>query len=214
MPIAPMVIGDLFTFRVRKYLSTNPDNSWINSYEFVATAAGGEAELLLLGTALVNFEIEIHTEVVVFDALLISTWVPDSVPYDPTSFISSPLTGVGGRAIGVEDILGLSNCMDVRRFAATGRYGHIFYRGTLFETDVEAPAGKTTLVDRPGTQGRVDAALTASTLGDFLQGGGESLTMCMINAAGDQVRQIASLNVGQVAQVKQDHRWFNRTTTP
>lgn len=212
MPIAPFQGGDRFIYRVRKYLSTNPDNKWVNSYEFIATNDGGEAGLLSLGTALVGYEQLIHLEVVVFDALLISTWTPDSVPYDPTAFISSPLTGVGDRALGVVDMLGLSNCLDVRRFAATGRYGHLFYRGCLLETDVEAPAGKTLLVDRPGTQTRVDDAITTSGLDDYIGPSSALLAMSMINASGTQERNLISLNVGQVAQVKQDHRWFNRTT--
>jgi len=212
MPIAPFLGGDRFIARVRKYLATNPDNQWVNSYEFIATNDGSEANLLAMGASLVSFEQRIHTETVVFDALLISTWVEDSVPYDPTAFISSPLTGIGQRVPDAEQLLGLSNCLDVRRFAATGRYGHLFYRGVLFESDVEAPAGKTLLTDRPAIQTLVDTAVTDSGLEDFIGDASAFLALSMISADGVQQRTVISLNVGQVAQVKQDHRWFNRTS--
>lgn len=212
MPVTPYEADDLFTVRVRKYLDTNPDNKWVNSYEFQALDAGDEGDLLALGTKVVAFEQGLHYENVVFEALLISTWVADSVPYDPFAFISSPLTGFGTRAPDAEELLGLSNCMDVRRFAATGRYGHLFYRGCLVESEVSAPAGKTIITERPAMQAIVDAALGSSGLDDHLGTGSGTLRMCMIGSSSAQVRTVNLLSVGQVAQVKQDHRWFNRTS--
>lgn len=212
MPVTPFAVDDLFTIRVRKYLMTNPDNKWVNSYEFRAVASGAESDLLLLGSRLVDYEQKLHYETVIFETLLISTWVEDSKPYDPTAFISSPLTGAGFRVPDAEQLLGLSNCMDVRRFAAFGRYGHLFYRGCLVESEVEAPAGKTIISDRPAAQSRLDDAVSDNSFDDYIGAGAELLQMVMVSADGSQVRAVVSLNVGQVAQVKQDHRWFNRTT--
>lgn len=212
MPVTPFVTDDKFVIRIRKYLTTNPDNRWVNSYEFRAVASGDEGDLLVLGLALVSYEQWIHYETVAFDSLLISTWAEDSKPYDPEAFISSPLTGIGLRVPDTEDLLGLSNCIDVRRFAATGRYGHIFYRGSLVESEVEAPAGKTLLTNRAAIQTIITDALDDTGMDTFLGPSAALLQMVMINATGTQVRPVISLNVGQVAQVKQDHRWFNRTS--
>jgi hypothetical protein len=212
MPVGSFDADDRFIYRITKYHSFNPDNKWVNSYEAVAVTSGTEVELLALGTALVEFESGLHFDVVIFDRLLISTWEADSVPYDPTAFISSPLTAEGVKDLGDSELIGLSNCLDVRRFTASGRYGHIFYRGCLEESMVTAPSGKTVLSDRPAVQTDVDNLVTSSGIGEYLAGGHNALILAMINSDGTQVRQLTSLSVGQVSQVPLDHSWFNRTT--
>src|SRR5215471_1179799 len=96
MSVLTYAEGDLFVVRITKSLTTNPDNKWANSYEFKALAIGSEGPLLVLAEAIVEFEAAISFENVIFDRALISTWAPDSVPYDPTTFISTTLTATGG----------------------------------------------------------------------------------------------------------------------
>jgi len=211
MSVSDFAEGDLFVIRVVKYLSTNPSDKWANSYEFRATTIGHEAELLVLGEHVSEFEAEFHFSQVVFDRILISTWEEDSKPYDPSVFISSTLTGTGGIAGGGQ-LLGLQNTLSIARIASTGRFGHLFYRACLEELDVTAPAGKTVLVDRAAQQAKIDAALTSSSLDVNIAGGGGPLEMVMINKTGTQVRPIQQLRVQGVAGVKTDHKWFNRTT--
>lgn len=204
--------GDLFTFTVTKYLATNPDNVWENRYEFEALAASGESELLGLGGILVNFESVFHLDSVVFSRLLISTWTPDSVPYNPEAFVSTSLTAVGATESG-SNPLGLSNCLSVTRQARSGRFGHIFYRGVLTEDVVQAPAGKTILNDRAATQGVLDGAVESSGLDAYLgTSPTAALHMVMVSADGSQIRGVTGLFVQGVAQVKADHKWFNRRT--
>jgi hypothetical protein len=206
--------GDQFTIRVTKFHQLNPDNKWANSYEFQAEAAGAEDELLTLGQAVVEFEAALHRNVVIFDRILISTWQPDSKPYNPEVFISSTLTAVGGRGTDADN-LPLNQTLAVARIAGFGRFGHLFYRGVLDEEDVSAPAGKQVLDDRAGIQTMIDAAIVSSGLEDYL--GATStrvLKMVMISADGAQSRDIIQLRAQGVSAVPQDHAWFNRTTTP
>jgi hypothetical protein len=213
MPVTSFATDDLFIFRVTKYLSTNPANKWANSYEFRAAAGGDEGDLLALGNLLVQFEARFHHNVVIFDRILISTWAADSVPYDPATFISSTLTATG--AIGpVTDLLALNQCLSVARIAASGRFGHIFYRGVLEEAEVAAPAGVSVLVSRAGQQVKIDDALEDSGLADYVgEGATGALRLVMVNAAGTQVRTVNQLRVQGVSTIPTDHAWFNRTTT-
>jgi hypothetical protein len=212
--VLSIAVDDLFTVRVVKYLSTNPANKWANSYEFQSNAIGSESELLLLASSLVNFEIALHLGVVTFDRVLISTWEPDSVPYNPANFISSTLTGVGTRG-GSGDALPLDKTFSVTRQAASGRFGHLFYRGVLVEGDTEAPAGKSVLTDRPAWQTDVAAALTSSGFEEYIGTTPEaSLGLVMVNADGTQVRPVIALRAQGVSSVPTDHAWFNRTTGP
>lgn len=214
MPVTTVVSGDKFTIRVIKHHHNNPSDTWANSYEFVANSAGAEAELLLCGDAVVAFEKAMHKDVVEFDRLTISTWAPDSVPYDPTAFISVALTGTGtiGEVVGTQP---LNVCLSVARVTAYGRFGHIFYRGFLDFGDTEAPAGKAVLVDPTGVQSIIAAALTSSTLDEFIGLSPEQvLGLSLISKDGTQVRPVVGLFQSGVTTLPTDHAWFNRTASP
>jgi hypothetical protein len=212
MSVSAFIAGDLFTIRVVKHLNTNPADQWANAYEFQATEAGTEAQLLALGVALVAFEAALHHTTTLFDRLLISTWEPDSVPYDPTAFISTTLSDVGDRGA-LSDPLSLNQCLSVTRVCATGRFGHLFYRNCVAEAQVGAPAGKTTLNDRSAFQGIVDDALAASNLDGYIGiTPDEALRMAMVSADGTQKRPVVGLIVQGMTTIKTDHKWFNRTS--
>lgn len=211
MTVLSYVENDKFVFRVTKYLFANPDRKWANSYEVRAKVAGDEGDLLTLAEALVAFEQALTLNVVLFDRVLISTWAPDSTPYDPEAFISSTLTAAGLVDPGANQPVALNVCMDVRRNTTHGRFGHLFYRAALNEADISAPAGKYILDHRSTLQTRVDTALTSSGLEDSVGSGATNLVLCMINADGDQVRDLTALQVGGVSVVPFNHTWFNRT---
>ena len=206
-------IDDKFICRVVKHLSTNPDNKWVNTYEFVATNSGVVGDFVTLGVALVEFEQGIHVEQVTFDRFTASTWEDDHVPYDPESFISVSLTAAGTRSDVPNEVEPLGMALRVNRQAVSGRFGNLFYRGALFENEVSSPAGIPVL-SSPGTiQDNLTDVLASSGLGDYLlPGPGTPLQLAMINANGTQVRAVTGLLATGVSLIKQDHQWFNRTT--
>lgn len=212
MTVLSFSIGDLFTVRVIKYLTTNPDNKWANSYEFKALLSGSDAELGVLVSSLVLFEVALHHDVVAFDRVLVSTWEADSVPYNPNVFLSIPQSANG--AVGpVGDNLALDKTLAVARVPQSGRFGHLFYRGVLNEADTSAPAGKTILGDRSGIQDNVDAAALSSEFTDYIGADpGSNFGLVMISADGETVRPVVSLTVQGVSTLPTDHAWFNRTS--
>ena len=211
MSVVDFAADDLFVIRTIKYLSTNPDNKWANSYEFKATASGDVTALTLLASIIVLFEQGLHFTTVRFDHTIISTWAPDSVPYDPEAFVSLPEAASG--LVGDEDAaLSLDNCWSVRRVPASGRFGHIFYRGCLAEGMVEAPSGKSVFTTPSAMQDAIGDHLTDSELDAYLGNPASApLQMVMISATGAQVRNVLTLRSGGVAKVPTDHAWFNRT---
>jgi len=202
---------DKFIIRTVKTHIANPADEWANSYEFVSTAAQDETSLFALMEIVAEFEKHIHLATVELIRVSASTWVPDSKPYNPETFISITASGVGDNPDSSAPI-GLSNCLAVARVAASGRFGHLFFRGVLTEDAVEAPAGKTVLSDKPAQQAIVDGALDTSGLDAYI---GLSHTaefvLCMINKTGTQVRFVEQLLVQGVSQLPTDHAWFNRT---
>ena len=211
MSVSSFLTDDRFVVRVIKAHNDNPSDTWANSYEFKATVDGSEAQLLILGNVVVEFERLMHKNVVGFKRLTISTWEADSVPYDPESFISVNLNAVG--AIGVvSGVAPLNECLSVARVCATGRFGHIFLRGVLDTADVGSPAGKAILIDVPNVQGNIDDAITGSDLADYLGVAPDGpFTMSLINKTGTQVRSVIGLSAAGVSFLPLDHAWFNRT---
>lgn len=210
MSVTTTTAGDLFIFRVTKYHQLNPDRKWANSYEFKVIEGSTEGSLLTLGAVLVNFESKLHLASTVFDRLLVSTWQPDSVPYDPETFISTSLTAIGTNPSGSNPI-GLTQPLTVVRSAPTGRSGHLFYRNVLTEDIVSSPAGKTILDSRSDLQTLINGALTASGLEAYIgEPPDEGLQLVMVNADGTQVRPVIQLRAQGVTTLPLDHKWFNR----
>lgn len=214
MSVLTFSADDLFTVRVIKHHDANPDRQWANSYEFRATVGGDTGDLLTLATSVVSFEQFMHRTFVVFDRVIVSTWEPDSVPYDPAAFLSSPLTAVGQIGVGA-DACALNVAVNIARQAVTGRYGHLFYRGYLTEDQVSAPAGVPMLTNRALIQTTIDEALVTSNLEAYT---GLTPTanfgMVLIDKTGTQVRAVSQLRASGVTVLPVDHAWFNRRSAP
>jgi len=204
--------GDRFIIRTKKTLTTNPDNSWVNSYELVAIGPGSEGMLLAAGEKLVAFEALLSAPAVRISQLTVSTWEADSVPYDPESFISTPMAVVGTRTKAV-DVLSLNQCWGVTRIPQFGRFGHLFLRGCLYEDDVTAPAGRSVFQNLSAIALDLEAAISTSDVADLFGAEETSVVkLAMISKDGSDVRRLLGFSVGGVSAVPQDHAWFNRTS--
>jgi hypothetical protein len=100
----------------------------------------------------------------------------------------------------------------VVRSPASGRQGHIFYRGSLSVGDLESPSGIFILADEDAWQTEIDDAVTSSGLDGYLAQDAEGpLVLAMVNKTGTNTRVVVSLAVGGVVELPVDHAWFNRT---
>ena len=210
MSVSTFTAGSKFVFRVIKHHSANPDRKWANTYELVSIADGSEVLLLEHGANLVEYEAAFHRSTTIFDRLIISTWEADSVPYDPSAFISSTLTLAGAISAGAEAVA-LNQVLVVARACAVGRAGHIFYRNCLTEEDVTAPAGASVLGNKPAMQSRIEGALTSSGFdADISAGAAAEMQLSLINKTGSNVRPVVNMVVQGVTNLPVDHAWFNR----
>lgn len=212
MSVVDYVASDLFVVRIVKYLITNPDNKWVNSYELTAVADGGVTEIDALINTFVQFEQALHSELVAFDRIIVSTWAPDSVPYDPTAFLVSPLSVFGLRSSVPNEVEPLGMAWRVNRVPISGRVGNLFYRGALYENEVDSPAG-TPKISVPADLALIlSDAVTDTAMNEYLGGvTPTAFAMSMIDATGSIVRVVNSLVSDGVSLIKQDHQWFNRT---
>ncbi len=129
--------NEVFTIRVYKEYA---GLEWANTYEFRAREDNPITYTQLLNAAntIAATEAVFHLSYVNFTRIVVSTYVPDSEPYNPSAFLTFyPVGLTGGRTIvgGLSEAMPLHVAVYARFNAVTGRSGRKFYRGVLTETD-------------------------------------------------------------------------------
>lgn len=198
---------EVFTVRVYKQLTANPAVSWANTYEFRAGSTTTNAELLLAVIRAVAFESELHLTDVQFTRAILSTWVPDGEPYDPTTFVSLPQTLLGQRSFTNPEPLQI--VFTVRKDVNLGRYGFWQFRRVLAEGDVQAPAGTPALANQAGMQSEVDAAITASGIDLHFVSGTSDLKLVMYDGDHSHDRFMDGFTALGVGVRKFNNRYFD-----
>jgi hypothetical protein len=151
MPLQSVSTGEVFTVRVYKRTG---QFLWANTYEIVAVSSEsntGEAFWTAVANKFVQLERNMHWAFVAIDRVVISSYVPDGTPYNPTSFISLP-AGVFGIYQDTFDIVPASICALVRKNVTYGRDGRNLYRGVLSEKDVVGGFPEATLSNQRRTE--------------------------------------------------------------
>lgn len=205
--------GATFIIRAYKSLGDPQRFRWANSYEIVALANGTITDLDTLAMRIVSFESELHAEAVLFDSYSVSTWVPDSAPYNPENLKVVPLELITG-ARSVAALVGLDLTLLLKRHAESGRNGKLFARGVLGEADVEREGAGWALTDPAGIQDEVEDALSSSSLGFHLLGGMASLKLAMIATYdGGQnvtIRPMLDISASGAVTLQIKRPWYNQ----
>ncbi|MFZ0752120.1 MAG: hypothetical protein WAM70_22355 [Pyrinomonadaceae bacterium] len=214
MPVDTFAAGDLFRVTIIKNHALNPSDSWANTYEIQSKDGGVTMQLLEAANRLTSYERHYHFNTTVFDRYIVSTWEPDSAPYNPINFITVTI-GEVGMATPPATPVGLSTCLHIARNVSYGRVGHLFYRNVLGEGDIQAPSGKTVLTDPSGQSVTQALHSAAVDLPDMMGDPPDSpFGLVMIDKTANVVRPVQSFIVKGVSQVKLDHKWYNRTGSP
>jgi len=135
MPLQSVSTGEVFTVRVYKLFNRY---RFANTYEIVAQqdeSGTGEVFWKQLADRFVTLESQLYLNFIQIDRVVISSYVPDGLPYNPTSFISLPYSTFGQTPVS-GDIVPANMCMVVRKNVTYGRDGRNFYRGTMNEADL------------------------------------------------------------------------------
>jgi hypothetical protein len=134
MPIDAVQAGEIFTVRTYKQFA---GFAWANTYEVqsVTEPVNSVTTIEALVSSLVALERSIHLTPVIIDRVVVSTYIPDGLPYNPSSFTTIPVS-LNGTRVASADALPLELALFVRRNAATGRDGRLLYRGCLTEGDM------------------------------------------------------------------------------
>jgi hypothetical protein len=206
MPIDAVQSGEVFTVRTYKNFA---GFGWANTYEVQAAVEpiNSITAIEALASSFVSLEQQIHLIGVVIDRVVVSTYIPDGLPYNPSSFTTIPFS-VQGQRLAPAEVLPLELALFVRRNAAVGRDGRLLYRGCLMETDMSAASF------RP--------LLTSSAVNTFQTIFGTWLTTTFPNSQWNivlargrpnptNVRQVVNLQVSEKIAVKKlNNRYYDR----
>jgi len=207
MPLQNVTAGEVFTVRVYKTYNLF---RWANTYEIVAVNDQnntGEAFWYEIANKFANLEKTIHLSFCYIDRVVISSYVPDGQPYNPTSFISLPVGVYGDYPVSVEPVPA-SLCMLVRKNVTYGRDGRNIYRGTLREDDVNGafPEARLSLSRRNNVQNAFNAFYT-----DFFTNTIFNICLARGKPQPTDIRQVTNFVVeGNVVSKKPNNRYFKR----
>lgn len=203
--------GELFTVRIYK---SSAGQVWANTYEIQAIAGqtGTEALWTQAVDDLVRLEATLHFRAVNFDRVVVSTWVPDSRPYNPDNFTVFPVSRTGLRTPN-QGVLPLTSALFVRRNAIVGRDGKLFYRGAVDAGYLASSYPIPRL--SPDTISILQQELNNWFSQYHPLAGAFRLVMIGVNRANQiHIRPVVSLAVSErVVSKKLDNRWFDRVRT-
>lgn len=197
--------NDAEVFTVRVYKSV-VGYGWANTYEVrVTDGSVGRSGLEQAAIAIVNAERQFHFNDVRFDRAVISTYVPDATPYNPSSFLTLTLSVYGQRDPQSSSWLPLTTCVFARFNAAVGRSGKRFYRGCLNENDVgSAFIGH---IIAQGTRNTIQTALNGLA-GNFVAG--VEMVLARGRPAPTNVRRVEFVTVADTSTTKKlNNRYFD-----
>jgi hypothetical protein len=134
MTVTNITQNELFTVRVYKRYGANV---WANNYEIRARQdiPFAQTAILDLVNALTNLEQPIYPSYIRIDRVVVSTYQPDSIPYNPDNFTTIPVNAFG-QVNFQTDPMPLEYCLFVRRVTQAGRPGKLLYRGVFEEGTV------------------------------------------------------------------------------
>jgi len=203
---------DKFIIRCYKQLSDDPQERWANTWEIVATTGGTLGELQACANRILAFEQGMHGTHVYFKQYTISTWEPDSIPYNPENLFVQPMNVQGSRDM--DNPMTLEACLMLKRGVTSGRDGRVYLRGALDEEDVQREGRYWTLTDAAGMASAMAAVVTASHIDYHYAGGIQALKIALVGSAlGGGVtwaRQITGLSIGGAVTNDLTHRWYNQ----
>jgi len=134
MTLSVITQDEVLTARVYKQFG---GYAWANNYEIQATQdiTNPATSLENLAIRLQQLEVNLYYTYVIIDRITISTYVPDSQPYNPNTLATFPFSVPGTRTLS-SDATPLEICLFVRRNTVFGRDGRLLYRGCLNESEV------------------------------------------------------------------------------
>lgn len=134
---------------------------WSNTWELDAGFSGLLTTPALVADAFADFHNRLLRSPFRVDHVVLSTYAPDSRPYDPDALYVKPYGINPGQLVGGNTDLPLTTTLHIRKQVGSGRLGHLLLRGALGEEDISSgSSGIAVLADPAGWQTKISTAWT------------------------------------------------------
>jgi hypothetical protein len=197
--------GEVLTVRSYKQFG---GYTWANNYEVEATQdiPNPATSLEFLAQRIALLERDLHIQGAIIDRVTISTYVPDSLPYNPDNLATFPFSLPAVRT-GQGNAMPLEVCLFVRRNVNFGRDGRLLYRGCLIDQEIITVGFRSIL--------RQTAITNLQNIINSWRSVGLGNEFRFVMASGlpnpDSVRQVVNLQVSEkVVFKKYNNRYFRR----
>jgi hypothetical protein len=205
MTLSTINQGNVLTVRSYKQFA---GFAWANNYEVEATQdiTNPVSALQFLVERIAFLERDIHLNSVVIDRITVSTYIPDSRPYNPNTLAVYPLSINCTRPMSA-NVLPLELCLFVRRNVDFGRDGRLLYRGCLTEDDMFAQSFRPRIT--------TNAVNSIQSIINSWRTVGVGSSFRLVMASGfpnvSNVRTVVGLQVSEKIVVKKyNNRYFRR----
>jgi hypothetical protein len=205
MTLSTINQGNVLTVRSYKQFA---GFAWANNYEVEATQdiTNPVSALQFLVERIAFLERDIHLNSVVIDRITVSTYIPDSRPYNPNTLAVYPLSINCTRPVPA-NVLPLELCLFVRRNVDFGRDGRLLYRGCLTEDDMFAQSFRPLIT--------TNAVNSIQSIINSWRTVGVGSSFRLVMASGfpnvSNVRTVVGLQVSEKIVVKKyNNRYFRR----
>jgi hypothetical protein len=210
MSILTPTDGELFRLTSVKSWTSGSPIEFRNSYVVQTGASTTSDELSTIAQGISYFERLLLSSKVFFKEVLISTYLPDSNPYDGTEFKTHPINAYGERA--TDKIpLALEQVLVLTRNVATGKSGKLPIRGVLTDDSIVYDNGNMVLVSLTYWQTLISTSLEATNLSDYMESGSSDVRFVIVSKTGAK-RQISTFSIDGPAFMQVNRRRTKRTS--
>ena len=205
--------ADNETFKVCIFKSHNyvQSREFVNSYELVASNGAEFGDIQTAVEKIAEFERQIHLNIVGFNRYTISTWQPDSTPYNPQNLFTHQLSTVGAREVSNSNVLALQAVLSIKRLTSFGKCGRIAYRGCLTEAQTDGTSGTIIYSNPTEIASMLSDALGNSHIGDLWDVDGK-VRLALVSSGTYSVQHVTGLVVGKPSFHKVTRNRKKKTT--
>lgn len=212
MTVLDPMTGELFLARTEYYHSLAPFKKYSITNGLAITAPTTYSALVNFANVFADFLRRVMKVGMVIDRTVVSTWYPDTSPYDGNEYITVPHGVLATNNLSAGDLLPLKVALFLRKKTLTGRTGKMFIRGSLRENEVSFGQELFSLTDFTVISGEVEQNAMDSNLSEYFLAGNEEVKMAIItNRQGSPVvRPIMGVEVAGVRTVSVNHRYYDK----
>lgn len=135
-----------YSIRTYMHYDVRPSDFWTSTIEYTIADEVESAAVDNLVDDLVAGYVEILLGTVIIDRVVISTWVPDSTPYDPEAVRTISVGLNGGRGFVLTEPVADDLTLFIRKDVTSGRTGKFSLRGTILNAQVDSESGEWTII--------------------------------------------------------------------